>query len=175
MIPGSPDRLPRIPNWTLMKIDPRYVMGNRPRRWCGAWRSYSRRDLLLFSINRLPVSVYNLNSSFSTRLSGYFQSLFSENTVYSTPLYFSLFLYSTITLAWLSTMPKHKSLKDFFKKARKNSPEKNKDTIITGEEVKENALTTYFEEIRPYIWVHYVLWTASTFVHIYKGAIIFVK
>jgi hypothetical protein len=54
-------------------------------------------------------------------------------------------------------MPKHKSLKDFFKKARKNSPEKNKDIIITGEEVKENALTTYFEEIRPYIWVHYVL------------------
>ncbi len=54
-------------------------------------------------------------------------------------------------------MPKHKLPKDFFKKARKNSSEKNKDTLITGEEVKENALTIYFEEIRPYIWVYYVL------------------
>jgi hypothetical protein len=54
-------------------------------------------------------------------------------------------------------MPKHKSPEDFFKKARKNSSEKNKDTLVTGEEVKENAPTTYFEEISPYIWVHYVL------------------
>jgi hypothetical protein len=58
MIPGSPNRLLRIPNWTLMKIDPRYVMGNRPRRW-SMKVSFKERDLLLFSINPLPVSVYN--------------------------------------------------------------------------------------------------------------------
>jgi hypothetical protein len=34
-------------------------------------------------------------------------------------------------------MPKHKSLKDFFKKARENSSEKNKDALVTGEEVKK--------------------------------------
>jgi hypothetical protein len=34
-------------------------------------------------------------------------------------------------------MPKHKSPKDFFKKARENDSEKNKDTIITREEVKK--------------------------------------
>jgi len=33
-------------------------------------------------------------------------------------------------------MLKHKSPQDFFKKARKNSSEKNKDTIVTGKEVK---------------------------------------
>ena len=59
-------------------------------------------------------------------------------------------------------MPKHKSPEYIFNKARKNSCEKNKDTLITGEEVKENAPSTYFEEIRPYIWVHYVMtWNLS--------------
>jgi hypothetical protein len=34
-------------------------------------------------------------------------------------------------------MLKHKSLEDFFKKACKNGFKKNKDTLITGEEVKK--------------------------------------
>ena len=32
-------------------------------------------------------------------------------------------------------MLKHKSPEDFFKKARENGSEKNKDTLVTGEEV----------------------------------------
>jgi hypothetical protein len=34
-------------------------------------------------------------------------------------------------------MPKRKSPKDFFKKARENGSEKNKDTLVTGKEVKK--------------------------------------
>lgn len=34
-------------------------------------------------------------------------------------------------------MPKHKSPKDFFKKAYKKGSKKNKDTLVTGEEVKK--------------------------------------
>jgi hypothetical protein len=34
-------------------------------------------------------------------------------------------------------MPKRKSPEDFFKKARENGSEKNKDAIVTGEEVKK--------------------------------------
>jgi hypothetical protein len=33
-------------------------------------------------------------------------------------------------------MPKHKSLEDFFKKAHENGSKKNKDAIVTREEVK---------------------------------------
>ena len=90
MIPGKPKQAPKDPELTLMKIDPRYVMGNRPRR---------ERDLLLFSINPLPVSVYNLNSSFPTRLPGYFQSLFQTIPHIPRHFYFSLFLYSTLIIA----------------------------------------------------------------------------
>ncbi len=34
-------------------------------------------------------------------------------------------------------MPKRKSPEDFFKKARENGSEKNKDTLVTGKEVKK--------------------------------------
>ena len=34
-------------------------------------------------------------------------------------------------------MLKHKSPEDYFKKARENSSEKNKDTLVTREEVKK--------------------------------------
>jgi hypothetical protein len=34
-------------------------------------------------------------------------------------------------------MPKYKSPEDFFKKARKNGSKKNKDTLVTGKEVKK--------------------------------------
>jgi hypothetical protein len=48
------------------------------------------------------------------------------------PLYFSLFLYyvySTLTIAGLFTMPKRKSPEDFLKKACENGSENNKDTV----------------------------------------------
>jgi hypothetical protein len=32
----------------------------------------------------------------------------------------------------------HKSLQDFFKKARENSSEMSKDTLVTGKEVRKN-------------------------------------
>ena len=83
-----------------MKIDPRYVMGNRLRRW-SIKVLFKERDLLLSSINPFPTSVHNLNSSFLTRLLGYFQSPFSDSTAHSALLYFSLFLYcvySTLTI-----------------------------------------------------------------------------
>jgi hypothetical protein len=84
-----------------MKIDPRYVMGNCPQRW-SMKVLFKERGLLLFSINTLPASVYNLNSSFPTRLPGYFQFLFSDHTAQSTLFYFYLFLYCayfTLTIA----------------------------------------------------------------------------
>ncbi len=34
-------------------------------------------------------------------------------------------------------MPKRKAPEDFFKKARENGSEMNKDTLVTGEEVKK--------------------------------------
>jgi len=41
--------------------------------------SFKERDLLMFSINPLFASVYNLNSSYPTRLPSYFQFPFSDN------------------------------------------------------------------------------------------------
>jgi hypothetical protein len=78
-----------------MKTDPHYVMGNRPQRW-SMKVSFKERDLLLFPINPLPVSVRNLNSSFPTRLPDYFQSCFFRQyrTFHVTLFLFISLLYS---------------------------------------------------------------------------------
>jgi hypothetical protein len=87
---------------------------------------FKERDLLLFSVNPLPVSVYNLNSSFPTRLPGYFQSLFFDSTAHCTPLYFSLFFTLLLLLHDSSRCQSINHVKDFFNKAERIAPRRIK-------------------------------------------------